>query len=80
MKTFELTNEAIDLAALTDALKRAAICNSCHPGIAVVALLRGAADILCASFGPAETCQLIKQVTDEAMALNGGANAPAGHA
>jgi hypothetical protein len=66
--------------ALAEGLKMAAICHTPHTGLAAIALLRAAADILSNDFGPEKTCELIRSVTDEALALRVPANAPAGHA
>ena len=79
-KTVELSDEAIDRAALVDGLKVAAICNTSHPALAATALIRAAADILALSFGPVETCDMIRRVTDEALLLGGETGAAVGHA
>jgi hypothetical protein len=65
---------------VSESLKMAAICHTTHTGIAAIALLRAAADILCKDLGPQQTCDVIQQVTTEALALQAQANAPAGHA
>jgi hypothetical protein len=67
-------------AGLSEGLKMTAICNTCHTGLAAIALLRAAADILCNDFGAEGTCEIIRSVTSEAIALHGQPNAPAGHA
>lgn len=67
-------------AGLAEGLKMTAICNTCHTGLAAIALIRAAADILSNDFGPEKTCELIRAVTDEALALNVPANSPVGHA
>lgn len=67
-------------AGLSEGLKMTAICHTPHTGIAAIALIRAAADILCNDFGAEMTCSLIRQVTDEALAHNVPAGAPVGHA
>ena len=67
-------------AVITEGLKMAAICHTSHKGVAAIALLRAAADILCDDFGPDETCEIIRHVTTEAVQLQGPSNATVGHA
>ena len=67
-------------AGLADGLRMSAICNTTHTGIAAIALLRAATDILCNDLGAEQTCEIIRQVTTEALTLYGQPNAPAGHA
>lgn len=67
-------------AGLAEGLRQMAICHTCHTGLAAIALIRAAADVLSNDFGPEKTCELIRSVTDEALALHVPANAPAGHA
>jgi hypothetical protein len=66
--------------AITEGLKMAAICHTTHKGVAAIALLRAAADILCSDFGPEQTCEIIQHVTVDALKVHAMANAPAGHA
>ena len=65
---------------LSEGLKMSAICHTSHTGAAAIALIRAAADILTNDFGPQATCDIIRSVTDEALAFHLPANAPAGHA
>jgi hypothetical protein len=65
---------------VAEGLKMSAICHTTHTGAAAIALIRAAADILTNDFGPQATCDIIRSVTDEALALHLPANAPAGHA
>lgn len=65
---------------VADRLKMTAICQTHHTGLAAIALIRAAADILCNDLGAEQTCDVIRQVTSEAIALHLPANAPAGHA
>lgn len=65
---------------VAEGLKMAAICNTHHTGAAAIALIRAAADILANDFGAQVTCEIIRSITDEALALHLPANAPAGHA
>lgn len=61
---------------VADALRMAAVCHTPHTGVAAIALIRAAADILCNDLGAEQTCSIINQVTTEALALH----APAGRA
>jgi len=65
---------------VAEGLKQAAICHTSHVGLAASALLGAAADILCASFGPEQTSQIIVDVVVEAVAQHIGVTSPAGHA
>jgi hypothetical protein len=67
-------------AGLADGLRMMAICQTHHTGLAAIALMRAAADILCNDFGAEQTCNIIRHVTTEALALQEQGNAPAGHA
>jgi hypothetical protein len=65
---------------VSDALRMSAICHTTHTGIAAIALLRAAADILCQDLGAEQTCAIIQHVTSEALAIHRQSLAPAGHA
>ncbi|WP_155263062.1 hypothetical protein [Sphingomonas segetis] len=67
-------------AGVAERLKMTAICHTHHTGLAAIALIRAAADILCNDLGAEQTCEIIRQVTTEALALHGPVNAPVGHA
>jgi hypothetical protein len=67
-------------AGLANGLKMTAICNTSHTGVAAIALLRAAADILCNDFGPGQTCEIIRHVTTEAVNVQAAFSTPAGHA
>jgi hypothetical protein len=65
---------------VAEGLKAAAICHTAHTGIAAMALLRAAADILCNDLGPEQTCDVIRQITTDAIVLHAQVSAPVGHA
>lgn len=65
---------------LAEGLKMTAICHTPHTGVAAVALIRAAADILTNDFGPEIAADLIRSSVDEALKMHQQLNAPAGRA